>query len=190
MEIGKVISRAFDLYFKNFAVLFVGMILAYLVGGITFGILMGPMLAGLVFVCLKVLRGEKAEIGEVFSRFDKFVPTLILLILSGVVMGVLFAICLIPVIGWLVGLVAWPAIGAMVVFSVCGIVDKNLDFSAAVKGAIDIVKAKPVEIWLLALILGVISGICAIITAPIGILGLVMIYHEGPGVPAQTGVTA
>lgn len=193
MDIGKAISRVFDVLFKNVVVLAVAMFLAILIGSVTFGILMGPLMAGMVFIGLKLLRGEKAEIGDVFSKFDKFVPALILFIICGLV-SCLF---MIPVLGWLLGIVAGPLLSAVTVFGLCGIVDRNLDFGPALKEAIDRIKAKPFETWLAALIFSVLSGIGAIacgigviVTLPLSVLGMTIIYLEGAGASVQPSVPA
>lgn len=193
MDIGKAISRAFDVLFKNVVVLAVAMFLALFIGAITIGILMGPLMAGMVFICLKLLRGEKAEIGDVFSKFDKFVPALILFIIYGLV-SCLF---MIPVLGTLLGIVAGPLLSAAAVFGLCGIVDRNLDFGQTLKEAIDRIKVKPLETWLAGLLFGVLSGVgfiaCGIgvfVTLPLSALGMTIIYLEGAGPSMQPGVPA
>lgn len=197
MDIGKAISRVFDVWFKNVVVLAVPMLLAILIGGITIFILAGPMMAGMAFICLKLLRGEKAEIGDVFSKFDKFVPALILCLIGGVAGCALGAVSMIPVLGSLIAIAAGPLLSAGVIFGLCGIVDKNLDFGPATKEAIDRIKVKPLETWLAALIFDVLSGVgfiaCGIgvlVTLPISVLGMTIIYLEGAGADVQPGVSA
>jgi len=208
VDIGKAISRAFDLLFKNLVVLAVAMLLAYLVGGITFGILMGPLMAGMVLICLKLVRGDKAEIGDVFKCFDKFGPTFLLFLLTGVAVGVVWVfsliVAVIPLIGWLIGLllmlaiaVASPLLGVGVVFALCNIVDKKMELMPAIKSAIERIKVKPLETWLAALVFGVLAGIGSVIcgiglvvSAPIGVLGLVLVYLEDTAVAVQPSISA
>lgn len=197
MDIGKLISRTFDLLFKNILVLAVSMLVAYLIGGVTLYILMGPMMAGMVLICLRLIRGEAAEIGDVFKKFDKFVPTLVVMIIGVVAFGVLIAINFIPILGFLICLAAGPLVGAALIFAICGIVDKDLDFGPAIKEAIERVKAKILETWLLTVIFGVLSGVGAIacgigvlVTLPISVLGLTLVYAEGGEVSVQPGVPA
>lgn len=208
MDIGKVISRSFDVLFKNVVVLAVAMFLAELIGGVTIGILMGPMLAGMVIISLKLLRGETAEIGDVFKGMDKFGPAFLVLLLTYLAVGAIWLatiiFALIPFLGILVTVLLWiclgiasPLIGAFVAFALCAIVDKNLDLSGAFKFAIDRIKANPLEIWVLALVLGILSsigsiacGIGVFVTAPIFILGMTIMYLEGISATTQPSVTA
>ena len=208
MDIGKVISRSFDVLFKNVVVLAVAMFLAELIGGVTIGILMGPMLAGMVIISLKLLRGETAEIGDVFKGMDKFGPAFLVLLLTYLAVGAIWLatiiFALIPFLGILVTVLLWiclgiafPLIGAFVAFALCAIVDKNLDLGGAFKFAIDRIKVNPLEIWVLALVLGILSsigsiacGIGVFVTAPIFILGMTIMYLEGTSATTQPSVTA
>ena len=208
MDIGKVISRSFDVLFKNVVVLAVAMFLAELIGGVTIGILMGPMLAGMVIISLKLLRGETAEIGDVFKGMDKFGPAFLVLLLTYLAVGAIWLatiiFALIPFLGILVTVLLWiclgiafPLIGAFVAFALCTIVDKNLDLGGAFKFAIDRIKVNPLEIWVLALVLGILSsigsiacGIGVFVTAPIFILGMTIMYLEGTSATTQPSVTA
>jgi len=208
LDIGKVISRSFDVLFKNVVVLAVAMFLAELIGGVTIGILMGPMLAGMVIISLKLLRGETAEIGDVFKGMDKFGPAFLVLLLTYLAVGAIWLatiiFALIPFLGILVTVLLWiclgiafPLIGAFVAFALCAIVDKNLDLGGAFKFAIDRIKVNPLEIWVLALVLGILSsigsiacGIGVFVTAPIFILGMTIMYLEGTSATTQPSVTA
>lgn len=201
LDIGKALSRAFDVFGKNAGVLIVAGILALLLSSISFGILIGPLAAGLVFIGLKLLRGQPAEIGDVFKKFEKFGPTFLLcLLVCAAYFGVwlaTFILAFIPFIGpvitflvWLAISVASPLIAAFVFFAICGMVEKDLNLSEAIKDSIARIKVKPLECWLLSLVLVVIGSICAIITLPIAIVGFVVIYTEGTGVTTvQSGVS-
>lgn len=197
MDIGKAISRAFDLLFKNIVVLAVAMLLVYLIGGITFGILLGPLMAGMVFICLKLIRGEKAEIGDVFKKFDKFAPAFLLSLLALVVGCVIGLLGMIPFLGFLISLAAGPLLGAAMALALCGIVDKNLELGPAIKEAVNRIKAKPLEMWLSALVFTILSsvgaiacGIGVLVTMPLFVLGLTLIYAEGGEISVQPTVSA
>jgi len=208
LDIGKVISRSFDVLFKNVVVLAVAMFLAGLLGGVTFGILMGPMLAGMIIICLKLLRGETAEIGDVFKGFDKFGPAFLLLLITYLAVGAIWLATIIfafiPILGAIVVVLLWlclgiasPLLGAFVALALCGIVDKNLDLGGAFKYGFDRIKTNPLEIWVLALVLGILSyvgviacGIGVYVTMPISILGMTIIYLEDTAATTQPSVTA
>ena len=82
MDIQQNLRRIFELYFKNFLVLFISTLLTLILSCLSLGILAGPLLGGLILICLKLLRGEETDFKEIFGHFDQFLPTLIITILS------------------------------------------------------------------------------------------------------------
>jgi len=99
-SIGDCFSYGVDNLKKNPGFSIVGYLLVSLIGGATMGILQGPLVVGYFKGLAKVDRGEKAEIGDVFSGFDN--------IGAGIVVGIIhlvaFMLCIIP------GLVIAPAV--------------------------------------------------------------------------------
>ncbi|GIX00577.1 MAG: hypothetical protein KatS3mg111_3909 [Pirellulaceae bacterium] len=56
---------------------------------------------------LRLLRGQSAQIGDLFAGGDRFLPTLVVSILYGIAVAVGTALCIIP--GMIVALLYWPA---------------------------------------------------------------------------------
>jgi hypothetical protein len=54
------------------------------VATITFGVLAGPLFVGVIEIIRKAQRGESVQLGDVFSRFDSFLPSAIALLLVGI----------------------------------------------------------------------------------------------------------
>ncbi len=105
IEIGRCISRAWELLKSNFWPMVGTTLLVYLammacgvvpfLGGIIQLILQGPLMAGLYWYHLKLVRGEEATVKDGFAGFGpRFVPTMLTQIVSGILVGV----CLIPLI--------------------------------------------------------------------------------------------
>lgn len=183
MDIGKNIQKSIDLYTKNFAPLFLAGLIASLLSTVTLGILAGPLMGGFVVLCLKFIRGGKGEFNEIFA-FDKFVPTLLVMI---VIMVPYLILAMIPFVGQLVGLVVGPFISLLMVSALAQVMEKNAAPVDAVKQAIDIIKGSnnlPM-VWVYGLVMGILSavgviacGIGVFATMPLGTIGMAMLYEE------------
>jgi hypothetical protein len=186
MDLGGNLSKSFNILFKeNLVTLLVTTLLAMIISGATFGILAGPMIAGMMALCSKILKGEKGEIDELFKHFDKLVPSLIFMLILVAVYIVLFIIMLIPILGFLIYIAAMPIIAFIAFFGIGAIVDKNAAPVDAFKTALDAFLKDPVMNWVYVLVFGICSGIgaiaCgigAIVTAPLMYLGMTMAYNE------------
>ena len=104
-------SRGFELLKENFGTLFIGSLIFFaiqfgvgLLGSIPFvGLIIklagficgGPLLAGLYYLSMRVNRGERAEVGEVFAGFRRGFGQLFLVRLIQSLVGL---ICYLPVI--------------------------------------------------------------------------------------------
>ncbi|HOJ77539.1 MAG TPA: hypothetical protein PL158_05500, partial [Bacillota bacterium] len=64
--LGKNIQQSIEIYKNNFATIFLASLVAGLVAGFTFMILLGPVFAGLSILILKIIRGEKGDFNEIF----------------------------------------------------------------------------------------------------------------------------
>ena len=54
------------------------------------------MMFGVVLGARKAMRGEKVEFGDFFKVFDKFVPLLLCLLVTGLLVAVGFLLCILP----------------------------------------------------------------------------------------------
>lgn len=178
MDIGKGIQRSLDVYFKNFGLLFLATLVACAISGITLGILAGPLIGGLIVLVRKLQRGEKAEFNEIFAHFDKFVPTLLVVLIAGVscfvfslVTGIIGSIW---IVGWLItlalNLVVYPAFSLALILALSFVMDKGLEPIAAIKRAVGCLLTNPVTVWLYALVIGILAGLGGILMIPIGAL--------------------
>src|SRR5579864_2829544 len=101
-----------------------------LVNGVVPLLLQGATTAGFQGACKKKLRGQRAQVGDLFDGFQVFGATLVAHIIISILtfIGVLFLV--IP------GLV----VAAMYSFTFLFIIDKRMDFSAAMRASHDVVK--------------------------------------------------
>ena len=185
MDLGKNIQQSFDLYLKNFGVLFLACLIAGAISFVSFGILAGPMIGGVLVLGIKLNRGEKGELNEIFSHFDQFLPTLVATLLlwgAGLVFNI---IGIIPVIGWIINLAVSPALTIVYFLAVGFIVDQKMRPIDAIKRSIDCFAAEPVQLWLYSLVMLILGGIGsiilivgAILTMPLGMMGMSIIYQQ------------
>lgn len=184
IDIGGWISKGFSETFADFGnYILLGLVVG-LVSGVTFGILMGPLYAGALVVVRRKLRGTGTiDVGQVFSLgFEKFLPTFLLVIIP---IAIIVIISMIPVIGWIVCLVAG---GFMMPFFSIGlhyIMEENVDFMEAGKKAWGLISKNMVQFWLFGLVTGIIAGIGSIvcgvgafITVPVGIIMMALMLES------------
>ena len=125
IQIGSCVGRGWALVKSNFWLLvcvsFVGTLIAS--ASIIGLILGGPMIGGLYAMYLKKIRGQPATFGDAFVGFSLFLPLMLAHIVSALLTGVGFILCLIPGIYLAV---SW-------VFTLALVIDKRLDFWPAME---------------------------------------------------------
>ncbi|NLY89954.1 MAG: hypothetical protein GX085_10150 [Firmicutes bacterium] len=185
MDILAKLKKSLELYGKNFIPIFLATLITALVSGITFGLLAGPLLGGLFLFLRKIIDGEKPELGMIFSRFDKFLPTFLVMLIAFLAGFVISIIGAIPVIGRLFSLAAGSLFSLISFMAIAYVVDKDLGPVDAVKRSIQSFLTEPVAVWIYSLAIFVISGIGAlffffplIFTMPFGVIGATLAYNE------------
>ena len=109
LDLGGCISRGWELVKGNMSVLFVGALIYILVEGaiavmaqipligalfsIANFVIAGPFIGGLFYLFIRAIRGEPAEIGDVFAGFKRAFGQLFL---GTLVQGLLIGLCLAP----------------------------------------------------------------------------------------------
>jgi hypothetical protein len=111
LDLGGCISRGWELVKNNLALLFVGTLVYMLIEGaigavaqipiigaaasIANFIIAGPLMGGVFYLFLRAIRGESAEMGDIFSGFRRAFGHLFL---ATLVQGLLVGLCLLPFI--------------------------------------------------------------------------------------------
>jgi uncharacterized membrane protein len=197
-KFGDWIKEGFIIYKENLGVLILASLIAFLLIGVTLGILAGPMLAGLIMIVLR-LRDKKQPpptAGEVFQGFQYFLPSFLFCIVWGVI---LVAVCLIlafiPYLGNFLLVCICIAAEVFLMFGLFLIVDQKMDFWSASMASIEKVKPAFLPFLGLALVAGILGqigavacGIGVIVTMPINYTILAVVYRDvfGGGTPSQT----
>ncbi len=170
-EIGTCITAGINGLKKNTATHIVTVLLVAIVGGVSFSILTGPLLIGYMRMIKVEDEGGTPEIADVFKGFDDFVPALLAVLVSSIIVSIGFLLCVIP--GLLIMALAPTAAYLVAVGEKDGI--------NAIKRAFGAIKANMLSSIVCTLVLGIVGGIgsiaCgigAVVTMPIAFIGM---YH-------------
>ena len=170
-DIGTCVSAGINGLKKDPVTHIVTSLLIGIVGGATAGLLTGPMMVGYMRMIKREDEGFKAEIADVFKGFDDFVPALLAVLLSSIIVGIGFMLCVIP------GLLIMALVPVATYLVAVG----EKDGINAIKRAFDAVKANLLSAFLSGLVLTIIGsigsllcGVGIILTLPIAFIGS---YH-------------
>lgn len=146
-------GRALQIVAADLVTYVVGGLVLQVVSVLAFGLLMGPAIAGIVWVTLKHCRGEEVHFGDLFRGFDNFGNTFIAGLVFCFLMSAGLLFCIVP------GLI----LGGLFCFIFPFIVDRGLMFPEAMvasrklgEGRVDLFDR--CLFFLLCLIIGV-SGV-------------------------------
>jgi hypothetical protein len=187
-KFGDWIKEGFDLYKNNLGLLILSSLIAFLLSGVSLGILSGPMFAGLIGIILRLRDGDQPPpvVGDVFKGFQFFLPSF----LFGIVWGAILVVgCLIlafiPCLGQLLSICLGLAASTFLMFGLYLIVDHKMDFWSASMASIEKVKPTFLPYLGLAVVAGIIGqigalacGIGACVTMPIYFAIIAVAYRD------------
>ena len=205
IKYGEWISQAFDTYKENFGTLIIVSLLftiiyiiAMLLCVVPVLIIGGPLTAGFYLVCSKLRKKEEGKVGDLFAPFqthfmDTLIPYIVIVLVVGIVAFILSVILgFIPILGQILsivlGLIAGGVGGILIVFSLMSVLEGKKSGSESIGYAYSVLMRDPVNLTLygaLAALLGqiglVLCVVGVILTAPIAILMLLVLYNEVEG---------
>ena len=188
VKFGEWIEKGFNLYKENIGALILVSLLAGVLSAVTFGILAGPMMAGLTLIILGLFdkKEPKPEVGRLFDGFNYFLNSFLFILVWGVIIFMASLIlAFLPVVGQLASIFLAYTAQALLMFGIFLIVDKKMDFWPASMESINKVKT---NFWpflglsVVASIIGSIGVIVCIVgivvTFPIQFCILTVAYRE------------
>lgn len=154
----------FELCKENAQVLVISAVVAAIVSGLSFGLLAGPMMAGMVLMVLRLVDKQepKPVVGDLFKGFSYFLPTFLLFLACGMVFGSLMVLGMIPFIGFIARIltpVAFAVAGPFLTLAVFLIVAKNMGVVDAVKESVDMMMKVLPNLFIFLLLTSIISGL-------------------------------
>ena len=188
VRFGEWIEEGFNLYKNNFSTLVLASVIALVLSTVTIGILVGPMIAGLVIITLRLLKKEQPEpdAGKVFRGFDYFLNAFLFMVVWGIaIFAGSFILAIFPCIGQLLSLFLVYAAQAFLMFGIFLIVDKQMNFWPASMESIQTVKTNFWPFFGLSTVASIIGsvgaiafGIGIVLTIPIQICILAVAYRD------------
>ena|SRR5258708_523569 len=139
-------------------------------------ILTGPIMVGFHYFYARALKGQKADLADIFYGFNFFVPAMAGGVIIGVITMVGFAFLIIP------GLILM----ALFSFTYLFIFDKRMDFWPAMMASVDLVKQDLLGftwfVFVAAGLLNLLGAMCfvvgVLVTAPICVAAVTVAYKE------------
>jgi uncharacterized membrane protein len=172
------IGQGWDVVKDDLGIFVVMTIITMIINGAVPFLLAGATTAGFQASFKRKLRGEKADLGDLFQGFPFFVPTLVAHLLISI-FAFLGSLCLI-----IPGLV----IAAMYTFTFLFVVDKRIDYGMAMRASREVVKQDYLgyTIFLIALMALNIAGLLCLVvgllvTIPISMAAIAIAYQEVVG---------
>lgn len=180
-DIGKCFSAGWELFKNNMSILILSYLIVVVLGSLTFGILMGPMIVGFFWLVDRLIKEDpvKPSAGDVFKGTSKFIDAFVACLLFFVVAMVA---SIIPVIGQIAAYVVSP----LLMFTLMYIAYEDLSAIDAFKKIINGVTSGEM---LMPVVMGIIANLIAsagfllccvggIFTAPLALTLYVCAYKQ------------
>ena len=165
-------ERGWNIFKDNAGLLVLSSLIVVVLSSITFGVLVGPLVAGMILIVLRLMdRTEpKPQAGDVFQGFQYFLQTFLFMLVYFVVVGVVSMIlAAVPLIGWAASMAYSAALSALLMFALFLIVDRKMDFWPACMASVDKVKTNFWPFFGLSLVLGLVAT-SGVIVCCVGLL--------------------
>jgi len=188
VKFGQWIEQGFGLYKANFGLLVLAMLIVFVLGTVTMGILLAPLCAGFILITLRLLDGTDPTpaAGDVFKGFSCFLQAFLFgLVWFVVIMIGASLLSLVPCLGQFAALFFCYALEALLIFGLYLIAEKKMDFWTASTRSMEVVKTAFWPFLALTIVAGLIGslgaiacGIGVIFTAPITFCIISVAYRD------------
>jgi hypothetical protein len=188
VQIEKWFKAGIEVYKASAGILIPACLVALLISMFTFGILAGPMLAGLMMIGLRLHdRSEpRPEIGDLFKGFDHFGQSFLLAVASFIAMlAATVILSVVPILGNLIALLVYGLVSLVAWFAVGLIVEKGMAFWPAILEALGRMKAGFWAFLAFGTLIsfvgglgGVLCGVGACLTMPLFVGAVVAAYRD------------
>ena len=152
-DIGDALKKGWETFTANAAALIVGLILLIILAIVTLGLAAPGLAVGYNKMCLRAVRGESIEIGDLFEGFQFFLPALIAAIVIGIAVSVGLILLVIPgiILAMLFSWVFWL------------MADGKEGLGDLLKDSGEITKSDWVGVFVLMLVVGIVGMIGGVV---------------------------
>lgn len=168
-DVGACVSAGYNGFKKDPVTHIVATLLVIIIGNVSAGLLLGPMIVGYMRLIKIQEDGGTPQIGDVFKGFDDFVPALLAGLVSGILVAIGFMLCILP------GLLIMAILPTATYLVAVG----EKDGINAIKRAWVVVKQNLLGAFLCSLVLGILGQVGVILcfiglllTLPISFIGM------------------
>ena len=159
IALGDWLSGGWQVYKENWSVMSVATLLAAVVVGATGGILIGPLLMGMLRMAFRTLRGERPEIGDLFRWQGRFIQSFLAGLIFVAINFGLTSLGNNSAFFSLLDVLATPLLSVMLAFTVSLVAERRLDVVPAIKQVAKRVFSSDMFMWWVAgLVFMVIAG--------------------------------
>lgn len=201
VRISEWLSEGWALVKDDIVTFAVAALLAGVIGAVTAGICMAPLMVGLYMMAFAKMKGEPVAIGDVFKGFQKFGPAFVASLLIVIAAGVVGVVLnLIPVVGQIAASLLGFAVGAATFYTMQLIAVSDISPVEAIQQSFEKVKDNFLMYCLAAFLFGLVNsvgaaicGIGALVTMPIVVMAGALAYRDNfamPGGAAQPNFSA
>jgi hypothetical protein len=185
IALGDWLSGGWQIYKENAALMSLATVLGGLLSVASVGILAGPLLMGMLQMAFKTMRGERPNMGDLFSWQGRF--------LQAFVTFLIFALVHVGLTGLggnslhgLLSLVVTPLLTVMLGLTMSSILERGLDVARAINEAARVIFSKDAVMWwVTGLVFSAISfggtiacGIGVFVTLPWMIAASAVAYRD------------
>ncbi|RLB36856.1 MAG: hypothetical protein DRH20_08905 [Deltaproteobacteria bacterium] len=188
VKFGEWFEKGFNLYKENLGLLILASLIAVVLSAVTLGILLGPMMAGMILICLGLRdrREPRPEVGEVFKGFNYFLQSFLFVVVWGLALFIAsFLLALVPCVGQVASLALVFAVQTLLMFAPYLIVDRNEGFWAASVESYEKVKTNFFPFLGFSVVVGIVGslgailcGIGVVLTAPVQACVIAVAYRD------------
>ena len=189
-NLGNSFNRGWAVYKKNFLPIFLATLLAFVIGGVSCGICIAPLLCGVFAMILTALRSNDAKlnVGDVFKGFQKFLPAFVACLVLGAISSIANAVLMvIPIVGWIALIVVcYAVLPTVTIWSLMLVADQDASIGDAIVVPLKLLGDK--RFWsvvLVSFVAGIVGGLGAIalgigilVTLPLAYCIIAAAYEE------------
>ena len=187
VRISEWLSEGWALVKDDIMTFAVAALLAGLIGTLTAGICMAPLMVGLYMMAFAKMKGEPVAIGDVFNGFQKFGPAFVAYLIIAIPTAV---ISLIPGVGQIVAPLVYIAIGAVAFYTMQLIAVSDISPVEAIQQSFEKTKDNFLMYCVAALAFSVVGSIGVIacivgqfVTISVVVMAGALAYRDNFGMP-------
>jgi hypothetical protein len=160
VRLGDWLAGGWQVYKENWLLMSLATLLGSLLGTITVGVLAGPLLMGLYRIAFKTMRGERAEMGDMFNWGGRFLHAFLLALICALIYGGVAGIGQNSPLSAILSFVATPFLTMVCGLGMPFILERKVDVLASINEVGRVIFSRDAFMWwIVGLVFAAISSI-------------------------------